>query len=241
MDAWAQAETMAKTAIESGGIFLRLANDRDKTVVAFRGEPYAHDVHWTGTSYEGCTGKDCHLCASGTRATLRVACNVYVLREGTMKIMEGGARWFTDVLKVRNKYGLEKYAFEIERHGASGSPKTTYSILPDVPLDENLLRKMNGTELHDLKSEEVQQTVAREASAPAVPREPEPVARSQSPFNPPIDIGPAREIHQQLKLLAKPDVDAFLGHFCITKITDLHARDEQAARKFINDRLLPLI
>jgi hypothetical protein len=127
MDAWAQAEALTKTALESGGIFLRLVNDGDKTVVVFCGDPYAHEVHWTGTAYEECTGKGCQHCAGGIRSSLRVAFNVFVVADGTMKIMEGGARWFTDVLKVRNKYGLGNYAFEIERHGAAGSPKTTYS------------------------------------------------------------------------------------------------------------------
>ena len=28
-------------------------------------------------------------------------------------------------------YGLDKWLFEIERHGEAGDPKTTYSILPD--------------------------------------------------------------------------------------------------------------
>ena len=40
--------------------------------------------------------------------------------------------FFKDLVRVREKYGLEKWAFEIQRHGAAKDPKTTYSILPST-------------------------------------------------------------------------------------------------------------
>ena len=234
-DAWAEAEALSKKALEGNGIFLRLVNDGDKTVVVFRGDPCARQVHWTGEGYADCAGQGCEHCATGNRSTLRVGFNVYAVSDRTMKIMEGGAKWFTDVVKVRNKYGLDKYAFEIERHGAAGSPKTTYSILPDVPIDDCLRARMDALTPHDLGSQAVRATVAAEvaASAPSA-------ATSTSPaFEPPIDIGPAREIHQQLSRLAPDDVDAFKAAFGISKVTGLKARDEDKARQFIQERTLP--
>ena len=122
-DAWAKAEALSNKILESGGIYVRLANDGDKVVGVFAGDPYARQVHWTGSAYEECPGKDCGHCEAGTRAGLRVACNFYVLADRAMKIIEGGPRWFGDVLKVRKKYGLDAWAFEIERHGARQQPE----------------------------------------------------------------------------------------------------------------------
>ncbi len=41
--------------MESGGVYLRLANDGDKAVVAFCGEPHPREEHWTGKEYAPCT------------------------------------------------------------------------------------------------------------------------------------------------------------------------------------------
>ncbi|MFB3852576.1 MAG: hypothetical protein ACE148_01995 [Vicinamibacterales bacterium] len=59
--------------------------------------------------------------------------NFYVPAENAMKVIEGGTVWFKDVLKIRDKYGLDKWLFEIERHGEAGSPKTTYSLRRSSP------------------------------------------------------------------------------------------------------------
>src|SRR5690606_40975467 len=51
-----------------------------------------------------------------------------------VKVLEQGVMFFKDLVRVREKYGLEKWAFEIQRHGAAKDPKTTYSILPEHQL-----------------------------------------------------------------------------------------------------------
>jgi hypothetical protein len=235
-NAWEQALAMSKKALESGGIFLRLVNDGDKVVVAFCGEPCAREVHWTGTAYADCAGHGCDECAGGLRKTLRVGFNVYDVADGCMKIMEGGAKFFTDIVKVRNKYGLDKHAFEIERHGAAGSPKTTYTILPDVLIDQGMRTKMATMAMHDLESAKVRATVAAEiaASAPATPST---LPIGQRRFEPPIDVWPAREIHRLLQRLPEPGVNAFLEQFGVAKVTDLRSCDEEPARRFIESRL----
>jgi hypothetical protein len=43
-DAWERARKLADKHANQGSIFVRLANDGDKVVGAFRGEPHAREV-----------------------------------------------------------------------------------------------------------------------------------------------------------------------------------------------------
>jgi hypothetical protein len=133
------------TALQ-GGIFIRLAQNGDKVVGAFRGEPFAREVVWTGERYETYDP----AVHTDKRPSLRVMLNFFVPDEGDMKVIEGGTNWFKDVLKVRDKYGLDKWLFEIERHGDAGDPKTTYSILPEEKLDDAMRSRIAAAEAHDL-------------------------------------------------------------------------------------------
>lgn len=149
-NAWENAATLADKHEKSGGIFIRLTNNGDKIVGAFCGEPHAREVHWTGEKYAECTGEGCSHCGGGKRPSLRVLLNFFVPEDGEMKVIEGGTTWFKDVLKVRDKYGLDKWLFEIEGHGETGDPKTSYSILPETKIDDEHRAKINAAELHDL-------------------------------------------------------------------------------------------
>jgi hypothetical protein len=148
--AWDNAATLANKHEKFGGIFIRLTNNGDKIVGAFCGDPFSKELHWTGDRYEECTGEGCKFCAVGKRPTLWVMLNFFVPAEGVMRVIEGGVSWFKDVLKVRDKYGLENWIFEIERHGETGDPKTSYSILPETKIDDEHRAKINAAELHDL-------------------------------------------------------------------------------------------
>ena len=222
---WEQAEQLSNKAMDGAGIYLRLANDGDKVVVAFRGEPYAREVHWTGAAYEECGGDGCPHCAAGVRTTVRVACNVYLLSDKTMKIIEGGPRWFGDLLKVRKKYGLETWAFEIERHGAANSPKTTYTILPDTKLDAQQQAHLAGLKLHDLARD------TRAAAEAAFVDD-----QQAAPAEAPIAVDVAKELHLLLKELPKPNVTEFFRTFGVNRVSLLQAVDEPRARAFITDR-----
>ncbi|MBN2530804.1 MAG: hypothetical protein JXR76_30735, partial [Deltaproteobacteria bacterium] len=135
-----------------------------------------------------------------------------------MKVIEGGTAWFKDVIKVRDKYGLDKWLFEIERHGDSGDPKTTYSILPEEKTDDELRAVIAAAALHDLANigngEE-------EEKAPAKSR--------AGSINPRV----AGELVAQLKALPRSDVDTFLAEFKVERVRDLQASDEAKARKYI--------
>lgn len=225
--AWEMATTMADKHANSGGIFVRLANNGDKIVGAFCGEPYAREVIWTGERYE--QFDENNSAHQGKRPSLRVMLNFYVPAEGAMKVIEGGTVWFKDVLKVRDKYGLDKWLFEIERHGDAGDPKTTYSILPEEKLDDEMRARIAAAEPHDLKSIGAGNDDGDGKSTTA----------TKKPSNAagPIDPRVAGDLVAKLKALPRSDVDAFLAEFGVQRVRDLEAKHETAARAFI-DQLL---
>ena len=151
-NAWDYARDMTERHANHGGIFIRLADSGDNVVGAFCGDPFSKELHWTGDRYEECTGEGCKFCAAGKRPTLRVMLNFFVPAEGVMRVIEGGVSWFKDVLKVRDKYGLENWLFEIERHGEANDPKTTYSVLPEEKIDAELRVRIDAAEFHDLEN-----------------------------------------------------------------------------------------
>lgn len=219
---WDQAKGLADKHSGSGsGLFVRLANDRDKVVGVFVGDPYARETHWTGERYEVCTGEGCSICAEGKRPNLRVSMNFYVPAERDLKIIEGGVTWFKDLLKARDKYGLDKWLFEIERHGAAGDPKTSYTILPEEKLTPEQTKEIDALRLHDL---------------------PKVVSGGSDNFDSydkgggggeTIDARLASQLVGRLKALPRDAVDTFLAKFGVQRVRDLKASDEKAATAFI--------
>lgn len=226
--AWEMATTMADKHANSGGIFVRLANNGDKIVGAFCGEPYAREVIWTGERYE--QFDENNSAHQGKRPSLRVMLNFYVPAEGAMKVIEGGTVWFKDVLKVRDKYGLDKWLFEIERHGDAGDPKTTYSILPEEKLDDEMRARIAAAEAHDLKS------IGTGNDEDAGSKGSTATKKSSNAAGP-IDPRVAGDLVAKLKALPRSDVDAFLAEFGVQRVRDLEAKHETAARAFIEQLL----
>jgi len=217
-DAWERARELADQHASNGGLFVRLANDGDKVVGAFLGDPYAREVHWDGERYVECAGKGaCDPCANAVKASLRTSMNFYVLSERALKIVEGGVGWFKDLVKCREKYGLGKYAFEIERHGASGDTKTHYTILPDEKLSDDQVRALGKLELHDLRA-----VFANDGETDE--------RRSEPKL---IDERAAEQIKDRLKSAPRETVGAFLKKFGITRIRELKASDARAALAFV--------
>src|SRR5512138_846999 len=139
-NSWDKARTLADKHASQGGIFVRLAGDGDKIVGVFCGEPFAREVVWTGERYE--TYDAANKAHADKRPSLRVMLNFYVPAESAMKVIEGGTVWFKDVLKIRVKYGVDKWLFKIESNGEAGSPKTTYSLLPEEKHTDELKAKI---------------------------------------------------------------------------------------------------
>jgi len=225
-NAWNQAEDLAEKHANQGGLFIRLPNHGDKVVGAFCGEPYAREVHWTGERYEECTGEGCSICGTGKKPSLRVMLNFYVPAEGGMKVYEHGTRVFKDVLKLRGKYGLSTWLFEIERHGEAGSNKTRYSILPEAKIDDELQARIDAEELNDLAS------FAGEKSTDSNPTPAAASTDSASGVIPPESAG---RLVGRLKSLPRSDVDTFLARFSISRVRDLQVSDAQAAAALLAD------
>jgi hypothetical protein len=219
--AWDTAKGLAEKHASAGGIFVRLANNGDKVTGVFCGEPHAREVIWTGERYETYDAKNPAHQIDGKRPSLRVAINFFVPAEGAMKVIEGGTQWFKDVLKVRDKYGLDKWSFEVERHGEAGDPKTKYTILPEEKIDAALRQQVEAAQAHVL--EEVVggvgdgEDTGKPASADAAPK-------SERP----IDSTVASELVARMKALPRADVDALLAELGVQRVRDL--KGAQVAR-----------
>ena len=220
MNAWDNASRLAEKHTNQGGLFVRLGANGDKVVGAFCGEPFAREVVWTGERYEvfdPATHAD-------KRPSLRVMINFFVTPEDDMKVIEGGTVWFKDVLKVRNKYGLDKWLFEIERHGDAGDPKTSYSILPEERIDEGMRTRIGRASEHDL---------AAIASGDGIGTGEKSPSRPTAPAAPTVDLRTASEIVARLKALPRSDVDAFLRELGVERVRELKVSDLPTATRLL--------
>jgi hypothetical protein len=219
--AWETAKGLAEKHASAGGIFVRLASNGDKVTGVFCGEPHAREVVWTGERYETFDAKNPAHQADGKRPSLRVAINFFVLAESAMKVIEGGTQWFKDVLKVRDKYGLDKWSFEIERHGEAGDPKTKYTILPEEKIDAALRQQIAGAQAHDLEAAVGGAGDGDDAAKSAT--------GGASPASErPIDAAVATELVARMKALPRADVDAILAELGVQRVRDL--KGAQVAR-----------
>lgn len=209
-NAWDQAEGLANKHANQGGLFVKLAEDGDKVVGAFCGDPHAREVVWTGTAYEPFDEKS--PAHKGKRPSLKVALNFYVVGERAMKVIELNSSTFQDLLKLRAKYGLGNWVFEMERHGAKGSPKTKYSILPEHEIHAELRAEIAAAPLHDLAN----LGNGDEDSAPAV-----------------ISEAAAEQLLVSLRTLPRSAVDVFLSELGVQRIRDVRASDAERARDII--------
>jgi len=227
-NAWDQAEGLVdKHSSGAGGLFVRLTNNGDKIVGAFVGDPFAREVHWTGERYEVCTGDGCKHCQeSGKRPSLRVSMNCYARKERARKVIEGGVTWFKDLLKVRDKYGLDKWTFEVERHGDAGDPKTTYTILPDEKLTDEQREEIAALQLHDLEKVTSGDSSSSSGSFDSYDKK-KPGGGGL------IDARVASDLVSRLKALPRDAVDTFLGKFGVKRIRDLKASDQKKAEELV--------
>lgn len=232
--AWDKAKELADKHVAAGGIFVRLQNDGDKVVGAFCGEPFAKEVYWDGQKYSDTPPE-----GAPAKASLRVSLNFYVPGEGAMKIIEGGTAWFKDVLEVKDKYGLEKWTFEIKRRGKKGDPKTKYSILPDAQVDDAMRARIAAAGLHDLAS--VGASAEADDTSPAQPQAADPAnAPGTAPAaSPTIDENTARQLVDRLRPMPREVAHAFLAEFKIARIRDLQSADLPRAMRFIEARQQP--
>lgn len=218
---WAIAKTLAEK--HGGGIYIRLANDKDKMIAKLSGEPYACEMHWTGEGYDDCKGPGCPRCGKD-KLTTRIKLNVYVVADGAMKIFEFGPALFTDLENVKEKFSPDKFLFEIQRHGAAKSTKTRYTVLPDkeiASLPADVRERMAAAALHNLET--TAEDAEEHAQAPAA-------ADPTAPLSP----AAAAEFRERLKRFSKEQgLYPVLGTFGAERISDLLAKDEHKTRALI--------
>jgi len=220
-NAWQQAQEKADRQAEKGGMFIRLKNNGDKIVGAFCGDPYAKEVVWIGQKSEEYSPDNPEH--KGVRTSLRISLNFFVPAEGQMKVIEGSAQFFKGIVKVKDKYGLDNWLFEIERQGEAGDPKTKYSILPEEKVTPEIRAQISKATLHDLgaigtgSDEDADNTQAKSTSGG------------------PINEKDAQGIVERLKMLAKSDVSAFLAKFGVQRVRDLKSSELTAALALLTD------
>ena len=217
---WNAANQLLEESAHGGDLFVKLASSGDKVVGVFCGEPFAHKVHWVVDQYQNCDGAQCEHCTAGNRASPRFVLNFYVIADGEMRIFKGSRQWYEDVVKVREKYGLDAWAFEIERRGDKGDTKTTYTILPDNKLEPDLIKKIQAAKLHDLQA-----LMSVKGSSTAKP------ASTSAAL---IGMDAAQALATRLRALTKDDVQAFLAAFGIERVRELRQSDESAAQTFLS-------
>jgi hypothetical protein len=227
-DMWQQAEEMAKQHEQSGGLWLKLANDKDRVVVVFLGEPFPRDVCFLDGKY---VLFDDELRARGERPSMRVAFNVALYDTKEVKVLEQGLMFFKDLVRIRDKYGLDKWAFEVERHGAAKDPKTTYSILPEHQLSAEEQAAFQALARQDLAAvyaaegtrDELDSydRTARGAGSGAVAK----LAAAVTA----VDGRTAQLLVKQLKELPREAAERFCAAFQIARIKELPAAQTSKA------------
>lgn len=215
---WQQTEEMAKKHDQGSSTWLKLAGDGDKAVVVFLGEPFPREVCFVDGKYMPFDDK---LKAQGLKPSLRVALNVALYDTKEVKVLEQGVTFFKDLVRVREKYGIERWAFEIQRHGAAKDPKTTYSILPEHQLTPEQQKEFQGLKLNDL--EKLYGDAEDSSSLGSYDRKDDGV----------IDAGTAQAIAAQLKTMPREAADRFCKKFGVTRIKDLPAAQVEKARAFV--------
>lgn len=209
---WADAEKAISDAEKDAPRkYIRLKDQGEKVVVAFVGDPLVRKVHWSerNSRYQGCEGDDCVACTNGSRPSIRATINVFLPKDGAMKIWECGSVTLQDILKVRTKYGLDKWIFEIERLGKPNDPKTKYAVLPETKIDDKLTAQIAVAKLWDLRAE---------ITGATTKEEPEPWNKTG-----PIESDLAEKIAARIKSL--PDhtkaIEEFRAKFGVQKIREL--------------------
>jgi hypothetical protein len=225
-NAWDKAQEMAEQ--HSSSLFVRLTNDGDKVIGVFLGDPYPREVVWTGEKYVdgGSPEAEKHV-KQGKSASLRIAINFYVPADKGVKVYEMGAGTFKTLIKLREKYGLDQWSFEIERHGKPGDTKTVYSILPEQQLNEKMRAHIAQLELHKL--EEVVRGDGDDDGGEA-----DDFDSYERKQDGPLDAEVVAKMLPRLKALPRELLDTFLGKLQVQRVKDLKASQQAAALELLH-------
>jgi hypothetical protein len=204
---------MAKEHDQGGNTWLKLANDKDKAVLVFLGEPHPREVVFLDGRY---TPFNDDLKAKGHKPSLRVAFNVALYDSKEVKVLEQGVLFFKQLLQMRSKRALDEWAFEVQRHGAAKDPKTTYALLPESKLTVEERAEFAALSQHDLEK------LYSDSSGDSL-------GSYDRKSGNVVEPKTAQAIVQSLKALPREAVDRFCQKLGIARIKDLPvAKVEQA-------------
>jgi hypothetical protein len=226
---WDNVKEKIESADDGASLWVKLRDNGDKAVGVFLGDPYPREVVWTGERYVDAASPDAKpFLKEGKKPSLRIVINLAVRTEQgwTVKALEQTATFFKDVMKVDQKYGLDSWSFEIERHGAAGDPKTTYSILPEEKLSKEDVKALEQLELLDLEG------LYNESLADAEKREKDGGFEEFDGEKVPDKVAEAMIV--VLKELPREYTDRFLERFKIRRVRDLALKDKKAAIEFLD-------
>ena len=240
---WEDAEKRAK---EAGGIFVKLANDKDKVVGAFVGEPHTRETWFNQATNKTEDFTEQHK-ADGKTATAKFKLNFFNRATRRMQILEVNSATLQLIASCKHKYGLESYFFEIERKGAKGDTKTTYAVLPDAPITPDDLKEIKAAKVHDLaaakeeddKSTDLNSHDKSKANGTngAAATNGASTAPATAPAAPPADLIPtdvATALVGRLKVQPKEKVSEFLAKFGIKQVKALKTSDRAAAEAMLD-------
>jgi len=225
MSFWDETEEMADKheGAGGGGLWLKLAGDGDSAVIAFRGKPYPREVVFENGRYQPFTAEHA---AHGLKPKLRVAVNVAVLPSREVKVFEFSSALLKDITKVRHKYGLDGWAYEVTRHGGAKDPNTTYSVLPERQLTDEEQQIFARLKLHDLTA-----LYAGRGTRGGGDGASGSVQRDAAPA--PIDETAAQELMATLRGLPREAVERFCNRFGVQRVRQLPAHLVDQAREFV--------
>ena len=239
--AWDYAK---KRAAESGGMFLSLKNDGDKTVGVFVGDPKVVDLYYDKKTekYEPYTEE--HK-AKGLQPSPRFMMNFWVRSERVCRIWEFNGQTFGDVIAAKEKYTFDTFAFEICRHGKAKDTKTSYTVLPETkePLTAEEKTLIAAAVQHDLEKAKAGDAASDmeshdKKSAAAGGKTNGTAAGNGAPAPAPgadlVDLETKNALVLRLKQHPKDKVDAFLGHFKIKKLSELKKSEAAAASAMLD-------
>lgn len=244
---WEDAEKRAK---EAGGIFVKLANDKDKVVGAILGEPHTRETWFNPATNKTEDFTEQHR-AEGKQPTAKFKLNFFNRQSRRMQILEVNSATLQLIAACKHKYGLETYWFEIERKGAKGDTKTTYAVLPDAQLSPDDLKEIKAAKLHDLAAAKEDDaatdlsshdkakagangTATNGTASAATNGAPVPAPAAAAPAAEVIGADVAAAMVTRLKVQPREKLTEFLTKFGIKQVKALKASDRAAAEAMLD-------
>lgn len=253
----------AAEAASSGGLFFKLESDKDKALLVWCGDPYSREVFWTGTQYVDADSDEGRVFADNNpkkKPSFRCAMNAFVLDEkndeeeyladdaivanARMAIFENGVKWFKDLVKIKNKFGLGLWIVEIQRSGKAQDTNTTYSMLPDRKVEEidGLKDALEAAEINDLENpydnedddEPATTGAGKKKKAAGKGKKTAAKGSKKKAANGVIAADDATTLITELKQLERSDLDEFMSDFKIKRVKELPGGKLEDALAWIN-------